>query len=257
MKIHWLLFILSGSNSLRAGTCNFIHCFLAQWGNPKNCLALWAHPSQFSWERATPAASLPSPAALRPKSRMQTPPCSSWNRGSPFPFQTQAQSPKPHQIHWSDRDTELQLKWNSQQGCSEVSARLGAHRCSGDVPRAGGLLIPDSQMQIPPPHGWQATQGHGHMQRTSQCTAPIQHGWGIPCFHAPFPISMLLHCPSSMLDGAVMRLNATKRNGRMDERYNSCGCFECFFFIGWFLPLIFLNLLLGFRGLRVGFDLFF
>lgn len=56
--------------NLRAGTCNFMCCFLAHWENPKTRLAFWAHPCLFSSERAMPAASLPSPAALRPSSRM-------------------------------------------------------------------------------------------------------------------------------------------------------------------------------------------
>lgn len=69
-----------------------------------------------------------------------------------------------------------------------------------------------------------------------------------------FPISTLIHCPSSVLDGAVMRLNTSKRNGRMDKRCNNCGCFQwnllgflfwlvdfflfSFQFVFWFLGLV-------------------
>lgn len=67
------------------------------------------------------------------------------------------------------------------------------------------------------------------------------------------PVSKLIH--SSLFNAAwgSEELNAAKRNGRMDKRCNSSGCFEWhllvfFVLIGWFFPLIFKKFVSGFKG---------
>lgn len=117
------------------------------------------------------------------------------------------------------------------------------------MPKAGGrdLVIPDSQMQTPPP----PMAGRQHVDMSTCRERASAH---LPSNMAgEFPISMLIHCPSTVLGGAVMRLNAAKRNGRMDKRCKAVGVLSRiylgFFCFDWLLFFFNFNLVLIVRVL--------